>query len=216
MTTSALANTATLLPYPPLPLRLAGAVVALEPMAVEHKNALIDAASDGQLWQLWYTGVPKPEGMQAWIDGSLALQEKGLALPFVVRHLPSGEIVGSTRYMNIEADRRRLEIGTTWYAKQVQRSPLNTEAKLLLLRHAFEALGCIAVEFRTHYFNQRSREAIAKLGAKQDGILRQHSFAADGNLRDTVVFSVLDCEWPTVKTHLQYRLNRLQQSGKTS
>lgn len=216
MTTSALADAATLLPYPPQPIRLAGEVVALEPMATEHADALAAAARDGELWRLWYTGVPKPEGIIAWIDSSLALQQKGLALPFIVRHLPSGEIVGSTRYMNIEADRRRLEIGTTWYAKAVQRTPLNTEAKLLLLRHAFEALGCIAVEFRTHFFNQRSREAIAKLGAKQDGILRQHSFAADGSLRDTVVFSILDSEWPTVKTHLQYRLSRLQQSGASS
>jgi N-acetyltransferase len=202
------------LTYPPQAVGLKGSIVALEPLVAEHHDALVGAAHDGMLWQLWYTGVPKPESMAAWIRGSLALQDKGLALPFVVRHLPSGDIVGSTRYMNIESDRRRLEIGTTWYAKRVQRTPLNTEAKLLLLGHAFEALECIAVEFRTHYFNQRSREAIAKLGAKQDGILRQHSFAADGTLRDTVVFSILNHEWPTVRSHLTFRLSRLLQSGQ--
>lgn len=197
------------LPYPPQAVTLAGSVVALEPLAREHASELAAAARDGELWRLWYTTVPTPEQVPAWIDSALALQARGLALPFVVRHLASGLIVGSTRYMNIEPDRRRLEIGTTWYAQRVQKTTLNTEAKLLLLRHAFEALGCMAVEFRTHFFNFRSREAIAKLGAKQDGILRQHQFAGNGTARDTVVFSILDSEWPTVRAHLTHRLERL-------
>lgn len=200
---------ATLLPYPPQPLELTGHQVRLEPLLQDHAAALIKAAGDGELWKLWYTGVPAPAELPAWIDASLALQAAGKALPFSVRHLASGEIVGSTRYMNIEPDRRRLEIGTTWYASRVQRTALNTEAKLLLLRHAFESLGCMAVEFRTHYFNFRSREAIAKLGARQDGILRQHSLATNGTMRDTVVFSILDHEWPTVQAHLAFRLGRL-------
>lgn len=178
-------------------------------MHPQHAEALAKAASDGELWRLWYTGVPHPGDFPAWIDSALGLQAAGKALPFVVRDLVSGDIVGTTRYMNIEPDHRRLEIGTTWYAKRVQRTALNSEAKLLLLRHAFESLGCMAVEFRTHFFNFRSREAIAKLGAKQDGILRQHSSAANGTRRDTVVFSILDHEWPAVQAHLQYRLERL-------
>jgi N-acetyltransferase len=199
----------TLQSYPPQAVALTGSLVRLEPLAREHAAALAAAASDGALWQLWYTGVPAADGFHAWVDAALSLQSAGKALPFVVRHLASDEIVGSTRYMNIEPDRRRLEIGTTWYAQRVQKTALNTEAKLLLLCHAFESLGCIAVEFRTHFFNFRSREAIAKLGAKQDGILRQHTTAANGTLRDTVVFSILDNEWPAVKTHLQFRLQRL-------
>jgi len=140
---------------------------------------------------------------------SLAQQAAGLALPFVVRRQRDGRIVGSTRYMNIEPAQRRLEIGTTFYAASVQRSALNTECKRLLLGHAFEALGCLAVEFRTHWFNQRSREAIARLGAKQDGILRNHQRLPDGSLRDTVVFSIIDSEWPAVKRHLGFRQARL-------
>lgn len=197
------------LPYPPHAVTLTGGVVALEPLTPEHASELAAASRDGELWRLWYTAVPTPDQVPAWIDSALALQARGLALPFAVRHLGSGDIVGSTRYMNIEPDRRRLEIGTTWYAQRVQKTALNTEAKLLLLRHAFEALGCMAVEFRTHYFNFRSREAIAKLGAKQDGILRQHQVAGNGTARDTVVFSILDSEWPTVQAHLTYRLERL-------
>ena len=199
----------TLLAYPPQPVTLTGRVVSLEPLAPAHGDALAAAARDGELWNLWYTLVPKPEQMAAWIGQAQAAQQQGKALPFAVRDIASGELVGSTRYMNIEPDRRRLEIGTTWYAARVQRSPLNTEAKLLLLGHAFEALGCIAVEFRTHFFNFRSREAIAKLGAKQDAVLRQHMVMPDGTLRDTVVFSIIDSEWPTVKTHLRHRLERL-------
>lgn len=192
------------------PVTLTGAHATLLPLERGHVDALADAAADGELWRLWYTSVPRPEQVPAWIDAALGLQAQGKALPFVVRDAASGSIVGSTRYMNVEPDRRRLEIGTTFYAARVQRTPLNTEAKLLLLGHAFERLACIAVEFRTHYFNFRSREAIGKLGAKQDGILRQHMVMADGTLRDTVVFSIVDSEWPTVRTHLQSRLDRLR------
>ncbi len=199
----------TPLPYPPQPVTLTGDIVQLEPMSPAHAAELGAAASDGQLWKLWFTIVPQPAQMAGWIDQSLALQQAGKALPFVVRHRASGDIVGSTRFMNIEPDRRRLEIGTTWYSARVQRTALNTEAKLLLLGHAFEQLDCLAVELRTHFFNFRSREAIAKLGAKQDGILRQHMVMADGTLRDTVVFSIINSEWPAVRTHLRHRLGRL-------
>lgn len=199
------------LPYPPQPVTLTGAVVSLEPLAPEHSQGLAEATGDGELWRLWYTSVPQPTQIGAWMADLLEQQRAGRACPFTVRERATGRIVGSTRYMNIEPDRRRLEIGGTWYAASVQRSALNTEAKLLLLTHAFEALGCIAVEFRTHFFNHRSREAIAKLGAKQDGILRQHMVLADGSFRDTVVFSILNSEWPAVRTHLQFRLARLRQ-----
>jgi RimJ/RimL family protein N-acetyltransferase len=147
--------------------------------------------------------------MEAWIASALAAQAAGRALPFVVRRLRDERIVGSTRYMNIEEAQRRLEIGTTFYAASVQRSALNTECKRLLLAHAFESLGCLAVEFRTHWFNHRSREAIAKLGAKQDGVLRNHQRLPDGSLRDTVVFSIIDSEWPAARRHLDFRLARL-------
>ncbi|RPH42910.1 MAG: N-acetyltransferase [Burkholderiales bacterium] len=178
-------------------------------MAAEHAGPLVEAIADGGLEQLWYTIVPAPAAIDAWIASALAQQAAGGALPFVVRRLRDGRIVGSTRYMNVEPVQRRLEIGTTFYSASVQRSALNTECKRLLLQHAFEALGCIAVEFRTHWFNQRSREAIARLGAKQDGVLRNHQRLPDGSLRDTVVFSIIDSEWPAVKRHLGFRQARL-------
>jgi RimJ/RimL family protein N-acetyltransferase len=166
------------------------------------------AAADGELWRLWYTGVPAPQDTAAWIDAALGMRENLGAMPFVVRDNDGGDIVGSTRYFNVEAAHRRLEIGHTWYAQRVQRSAVNTECKLLLLTHAFEALGCIAVEFRTSFFNFRSRAAIARLGAKQDGILRNHQILPDGTLRDTVVFSIIAGEWPAVKRHLAFELER--------
>ena len=166
------------------------------------------AAADGELWKLWYTSVPTPEATAAWIDAALEMRERLGAMPFVVRSTASGDIVGSTRYFNVDAAHRRLEIGHTWYAKRAQRSAVNTECKLLLLTHAFEALHCIAVEFRTHFFNFASRAAIARLGAKQDGILRNHQIMPDGTRRDTVVFSVIDGEWPAVKRNLQFLLER--------
>jgi N-acetyltransferase len=195
--------------WPPAAVTLSGQIVRLEPMQAEHGEALAQAAADPGLSDLWFTAVPGPDAVPGFIETALSQQAAGRALPFVVREQASGTIVGSTRFMNIEADRRRLEIGTTWYVPRVQRTGLNTEAKWLLLAHAFEGLGCIAVEFRTHFFNFRSRTAIAALGARQDGILRQHMRLADGSLRDTVVFSIIDSEWPTVNVHLRHRLARL-------
>ncbi len=199
----------SLAPWPPEPIVLQGDVVRLEPLTPDHAAGLAEATRDGELWNLWVTAVPSPEAIPAWIDTALALQRAGRALPFVVRRLRDERIVGSTRYMNVEEQQRRLEIGTTWYARSVQRTGLNTECKKLLLRHAFESLGCMAVEFRTHWFNHASREAIARLGAKQDGVLRNHQRLPDGSLRDTVVFSIIDSEWPAVRRHLDVRQARL-------
>jgi RimJ/RimL family protein N-acetyltransferase len=197
-------------PWPPRPVTLESETVRLEPLAPEHAPALRAAAADGRLWELWFTSVPTADGTDGYIGAALAARDRGTMLPFVVRHRASGEIIGSTRYCNIEADRPRLEIGYTWYAKRFQKSAVNTECKLLLLSHAFESLGCLAVEFRTNWFNFASREAIAKLGAKQDGVLRSHMLNPDGSLRDTVVFSHIAPEWPGVRKHLQFRLQRLR------
>jgi RimJ/RimL family protein N-acetyltransferase len=190
------------------PVTLEGRHVTLEPLGHEHAAAIRDAAADGELWRLWYTGVPAPGKSDAWIDAALAMREKQGAMPFAVREKATREIVGSTRYFNVEAAHRRLEIGHTWYARRAQRTAVNSECKLLLLTHAFEALRCIAVEFRTNFFNFQSREAIARLGAKQDGILRNHQIQPDGTLRDTVVFSIIEGEWPAVKRNLAFRLER--------
>lgn len=188
-------------------LELRGGSTILAPLQTAHADALREAAADGQLWNLWYTSVPAPERMDAWIASALADRAAGTALPFVVRDA-AGAVVGSTRYFQADADNRRLEIGHTWYAQSTQRSGVNTQAKWLLLRHAFETLGCIAVEFRTHWCNLRSREAIARLGAKQDGVLRNHRIMPDGSFRDTVVFSIVASEWPAVRAHLQFLLER--------
>jgi RimJ/RimL family protein N-acetyltransferase len=190
------------------PVVLAGQRVTLEPLAPAHAPELRVAAADGELWRLWYTGVPAPDAVDAWIVAALAMRERDGALAFAVRDRASGAIVGSTRYFHVDAVNRRLEIGHTWYARGVQRTGVNTECKLLLLTHAFEILGCIAVEFRTHHLNFASRAAIARLGAKQDGILRQHQILADGTLRDTVVFSIIAPEWPAVKRHLTFERDR--------
>ena len=195
----------------PSSITLIGSVVRLEPLSHAHAADLSIAVSD--LQDLWYTAVPTAEGVPAEITRRLGLQEAGSMLPFAVVDIASAKTVGTTTYMNIDAANKRVEIGSTWYAKVAQRTPLNTECKLLLLAHAFEQLSCIAVEFRTHFMNQQSREAIAKIGAKQDGILRSHLRTAEGNLRDTVVFSIIAPEWPTVKTHLQHRLARLKIQG---
>ena len=192
------------------PVELQGAHVRLEPLQREHAAGLRDAAGDGELWKLWYTSVPAPDGVEAYVANALAERDAGVSLPFVVRDA-SGAIVGSTRYCHVDAVNHRVEIGYTWYAQRVQRSGLNTEAKLLLLRHAFESLGCIAVEFRTNWFNQRSRAAIARLGAKQDGVLRNHIVMPDGSFRDTVVFSIIAQEWPAVRRNLQFLLDRAMQ-----
>lgn len=191
----------------PAPVRLAGTHTTLEPLAREHEAGLVEAVRDGELWKLWYTAIPAPEGMAAEIERRLALQAAGAMLPFTVRDA-EGRIAGMTTYMHIDAANRRVEIGSTWYARRVQRTALNTECKLMLLRHAFEVLDCIAVEFRTHFFNQQSRRGIERLGAKLDGILRCHQRGADGSLRDTCVYSIIAAEWPTVKAHLGFQLAR--------
>jgi RimJ/RimL family protein N-acetyltransferase len=188
------------------PVTLSGKHVTLQPLGAEHAPALGEAASDGKLWQLWYTSVPSPEETNAYVNKALAARERDGVLAFVVRDNNSDQIIGSTRYCNVDDINRRLEIGNTWYAKRAQRTAINTECKFLLLRHAFEQLDAIAVEFRTHWHNHRSREAILRLGAKQDGVLRHHNRSADGAYRDTVVFSIIHPEWPTVKQSLQFKL----------
>jgi len=195
------------------PLTLRGTHASLEPLTTAHLDALCAAAADGALWRLWYTSVPAPEATSKWIEAALEIRERLGAMPFVVRDNASGNIVGSTRFFNLDETNRRVEIGHTWYAKRVQRTAINTECKLLLLTHAFETLGCIGVEFRTHWFNHASRAAIARLGAKQDGVLRSHQLMPDGSRRDTVVFSIIDHEWPAVKMHLRYLLERPRRSG---
>ena len=188
------------------PVTLHGEHARLEPLAQAHREGLVEAVKDGELWKLWYTSVPSPENMAKEIDRRLGLQTAGAMLPFTVFDA-AGRIAGMTTYMNVDAANRRVEIGSTWYARRVQRTPLNTQCKWLLLDHAFARLDCIAVEFRTHFFNHQSRRAIERLGARQDGILRSHQIAPNGTLRDTVVFSIVAAEWPTVKAHLSYQLN---------
>ncbi|MHC1480516.1 GNAT family N-acetyltransferase [Frateuria aurantia] len=183
---------------------LQGRHVRLEPLGLAHVEGLRAAVSDGALHRLWYTSAPAPEDVEAYVAQALLEQAQGSSLPFAVRALASGEIVGTTRYCHVDARNQRLEIGYTWYAAAVQRTAVNTECKWLLLRHAFEQLDCIAVEFRTHWLNQRSRAAIARLGARQDGILRNHSRMPDGSLRDTVVFSIIASEWPAIRQHLLF------------
>ena len=191
----------------PDPVTLVGPHARLEPLSQAHHDALCEATRDGELWRLWYTAVPSPEGMAKEIDRRLALQAAGSMLPFTSFDA-SGRVVGMTTYMNIEASHRRVEIGSTWTAAGVQRGPLNTQCKRLLLGQAFEALDCIAVEFRTHRLNQQSRRAIERLGAQLDGILRAHQRSADGLLRDTAVYSITAAEWPAVKSHLEWQLNK--------
>jgi RimJ/RimL family protein N-acetyltransferase len=190
------------------PVTLSGRHVSVVPLALAHHDDLVDAVSDGELWKLWYTSVPTVEKVRADIERRLALQDKGSAVEFAIVEAASGRAVGVTAYLNIEPASRRLEIGSTWYRKRVQRGPLNTECKLLLLTHAFESLKCLAVEFRTHFINRQSRTAIERLGAKLDGILRQHKIMEDGTLRDTCVYSIIDSEWPTVKSHLRFQLDK--------
>lgn len=194
------------MPWPDA-VELAGRHASLVPLRPVHAPALAEAVRDGELWRLWYTSIPAPEGMAAEIERRLALQAAGTMLPFAVLDA-AGTPVGMTSYMHINALHRRLEIGSTWYARRVQRTALNTECKWLLLRHAFEALGCIAVEFRTHRFNAASRRAIERLGAQLDGMLRCHQRGPDGTLRDTAVYSITAAEWPTVASHLAFQLGR--------
>ncbi len=191
----------------PDPVELRGQHASLLPLSASHEAGLVQAVRDGELWKLWYTSIPSPEGMAAAIERRLALQSRGAMLPFTVLDA-QGRIVGMTTYMNIDAVHRRVEIGSTWLAASAQRGPLNTECKLMLLGHAFEQLDSIAVEFRTHRLNLQSRRAIERLGAQLDGILRAHQRAANGTLRDTAVYSITATEWPTVKAHLQWQLQR--------
>lgn len=184
---------------------LRGQYVALEPLSAAHVDELRAAVQDGELWRLWYTSTPTLDAMEAYVDAALEMQASGRALSFVVRDA-EGAIVGTTRYYDLDPAVSRLSIGYTWYARRVQRTGLNTEAKLLLLTHAFETLGCIAVAFETSWFNHASRTAIARLGAKQDGVLRNHRRHADGTPRDTVIFSIIDSEWPAVKHNLLHKL----------
>ena len=190
---------------------LRGQHASLVPLTAAHHDDLVEAVRDGELWKLWYTSIPTPEVMAAEIERRLGLQKAGSMLPFAVLDA-SGKAVGMTTFMNIDAANRRVEIGSTWYRTGVQRSPLNTECKRLLLGHAFETLDCIAVEFRTHFFNHQSRRGIERLGAKLDGVLRSHQINrhpdANGALRDTCVYSILAGEWPTVKAHLTHQLTR--------
>jgi RimJ/RimL family protein N-acetyltransferase len=187
------------------PVTLGGPHATLVPLAREHHDALVRAAHDGELWRLWYTAVPSPEGMAAEIERRLALAEAGSMRPYTVLDA-AGTVVGMSTYMHIDAKNRRVEIGSTWTARSAQRTPLNTQCKRLLLGHAFETLHCIAVEFRTHRLNTQSRRAIERLGAQLDGILRAHQIGPDGTLRDTAVYSITAAEWPTVRSHLDWQL----------
>jgi len=187
------------------PITLKGRHARLVPLSLDHHDALAEAVRDGELWKLWYTSIPAPEGMKAEVARRLSLQAEGRMLPFTVLDA-SGRIIGMTTYMNVDASNRRLEIGSTWYRASAQRSPLNTECKRMLLAHAFETLDCIAVEFRTHILNTQSRRAIERLGAKLDGILRRHMIQPDGTIRDSVVYSITAEEWPMVKSHLDWQL----------
>lgn len=193
---------------PLTPIRLSGTHVSLVPLDHAHHDGLVAAVRDGALWQLWYTSVPTPEGMTAEIDRRLALHRAGSMLPFTVIAQPGGRVAGMTTFMNIDAATPRVEIGSTWYAASTQRTALNTEAKLLLLTHAFDTLGCLAVEFRTHAMNRRSRRAIERLGARLDGVLRHHQRLADGTLRDTCVYSITAPEWPTTRRALTWALQQ--------
>ena len=189
------------------PVTLSGSKVILETLSLEHVDGMIAAVRDGELWKLWFTPIPAPEQVGQYIQTALDRRENAGEMPFVVRYKASNEIIGSTRYMNVDEDNQRLEIGATWYSESYQRTAVNTECKYLLLSHAFEKLDAIAVEFRTHWHNHKSRAAIARLGAKQDGVLRNHTKSADGIYRDTVVFSIINLEWPAVKQSLKFKLS---------
>jgi len=189
-------------------IELSGKLVRLEPLALTHVAGLTEAVKDGELWNLWYTFAPEPENVKLYVEKVMDAFERGKSLPFAVVSNHDNKVLGTTRYMDIDAKNKRLEIGGTWYSKSVQRTGVNTECKYLLLQHAFEKLDCIAVEFRTHWHNMQSRTAIARLGAKQDGVLRNHQFDRSGNLRDTVVFSILNSEWQVVKASLEFKMKK--------
>lgn len=189
-------------------IELEGNLVKLLPMLPSHKSGLVKAAEDGNLWELWYTSVPSKETVDDYVDFAFNEQETGLALPFVIIDKKNNTIVGSTRFCSADAPNRRVEIGYTWYAQHVQRTGINTECKYLMLSHAFEKLDAIAVEFKTNFFNFPSRNAILRLGARQDGIIRNHRIDKQGNIRDTVIFSILNSEWPVVKTSLEFKMRK--------
>jgi N-acetyltransferase len=190
------------------PVRLTGQRwVTLEPLTREHIPEITEAAADGELGALWFTAAPKSNAVEQWVQARLAAQNPDEGLTFMVRRL-DGTLVGSSSYLNVDSANRRLEIGYTWYMASARRSGVNSETKLLMLGHAFDELRCVAVEFRTHFFNFTSRAAIERLGAKLDGILRSHQVLPDGSRRDTVVYSILDIEWPAVRSNLLYRLDR--------
>ncbi len=192
----------------PIPVALEGHGIRLEPLTPNHQDGLAAAASDGRLWELWFTSVPEPQETKGYISEALNGQKTGHMLAWAVRELVTGVIVGSTRYHDIAIQIDRVEIGYTWYASRWQRSHVNTACKLLLLTHAFEALGCRVVGFRTDNFNFASQTAIAALGAKKDGVIRHHQARRDGTVRDTVMYSILAAEWPDVKRYLVARLVR--------
>jgi len=192
----------------PRPIVLEGHGVRLEPLTAAHHDGLEAAAADGKLWELWFTTVPDPGKTRAYIETALAGQEARTMLPWAVRDLASGAIVGSTRYHDVVLAADRVEIGYTWYAKRVQRSHVNTACKLLLLAHAFDKLGCKVVGLRTDNFNFTSQRAIEALGAKKDGVIRHHWPRRDGTIRDTVLYSIIASEWPDVRRHLEVRLKR--------
>ena len=192
----------------PRPITLEGRGIRLEPLSPDHGKELALAAKDGSLWRLWYTFVPEPAQVAAYVDAALTGQEQGHMLPWAVRESSTGAVVGSTRYHDIVAPLDRVEIGYTWYAKHWQRTHVNTTCKLLLLEHAFDELRCEVVGFRTDNFNFGSQRAITALGAKKDGVLRHHQARADGSVRDSAMYSILRSEWPDVRKHLEFRLAR--------
>ena len=190
----------------PKPTILHSKTVRLEPLSLDHVSDLIVAVKDGKLYNHWYTSIPKPKNMKAEIERRLKLQDMGSMLPFAVISLIEEKAVGMTTYMNVDKENKRVEIGSTWYAKAVQRTSLNTECKLILLKHAFEKLNCICVEFRTHFMNHQSRRGIERLGAKLDGILRSNAIQKNGTIRDTAVYTIISSEWSSVKANLEYQL----------
>ena len=190
----------------PKPVTLHSKTVQLEPLSIDHVSDLINAVKDGNLYNHWYTSIPQPKNMKMEIERRLKLQDMGTMLPFAVISLKTENAVGMTTYMNVDKENKRVEIGSTWYAKSVQRTSLNTECKLVLLEHAFEKLNCICVEFRTHFMNHQSRRGIERLGAKLDGILRSNAIQKNGTIRDTAVYTIIISEWSSVKANLEYQL----------
>ena len=190
------------------PIELIGSKVKLVPLKEIHRSSLLDAAADGKLWELWYTSVPSETSIDQYIGQAINDYHQGTALPFAVINKADQRIIGSTRFLNAEPEHKRLEIGATWYALNFQKSGVNTECKYMLLKHAFETLNCMAVEFRTHWHNYPSRNAILRIGARQDGVLRSHRILPNGLIRDTVVYSIIRSEWPNVRKDLEFKMSK--------